>query len=96
LLGCAAHTKISDINKDPGRFAGREVTVSGHTSQSFGALSNGAFQVDDGSGTIWVVSQNFGVPGNGSKVTVTGTVQQGFNFGARSFGTVIRQTKNRK
>ncbi len=95
LLGCPTRTKISDINKDPGRYAGKEVTIAGKTSESFGAFSNGVFQVDDGSGTMWVYSQSYGVPSNGSKVAVTGVVQQGFSFGARSFGIVIKETQRR-
>lgn len=95
LTGCPTHTSIGDINRDPGRFAGKEITIAGNVSNSFGALGNGLYEVDDGSGRLWVASQSFGVPGNGSHVKVTGTIQQGFNFGGRSFGTVMRQTKKR-
>ena len=94
LTGCV-HTSIAHINSDPGRFAGREVTISGRVANSIGALGNGVFQVDDGSGAMWVFSQNFGVPGNGNKVSVTGRVEQGFAFGGRSFGIILRQTKSR-
>jgi hypothetical protein len=53
------------------------------------------FQVDDGSGSMWVYSQNYGVPGNGSKVAVTGRLSQGFSFGGRSFAIILRQTQAR-
>jgi hypothetical protein len=95
LEGCLTHTSIADINRDPGRFAGKEVTIAGNVSDSFGALGNGVFQVDDGSGRMWVYSQNFGVPGNGQKIAVTGRVEQGVAFNGRSFGVVLRQTKER-
>jgi hypothetical protein len=62
-------------------------------SEGFGALGNGVFQLDDGTGRIWVYSQSFGVPGNGSKISITGRVQQGFAFGGRNFGVILRQTK---
>jgi hypothetical protein len=42
-----------------------------------------------------VYSQNFGVPENGSKVAVTGRVEQGFVLGGRSFGVILRQTQDR-
>ena len=45
---------------------------------------------------MWVYSQNFGVPGNGNKVAVTGRVEQGFAFGGRSFGVILRQTQSRR
>jgi hypothetical protein len=53
------------------------------------------FQIDDGSGTMWVYSQNYGVPGNGSKVAVTGRISQGFSFGGRSFAIILRQSQPR-
>src|SRR5262245_53265116 len=96
LVGCQPITKISDINSDPGRFAGKEITISGQASDSFGGLGNGIFAIDDGTGRIWVFSQNFGVPANGGKVSVTGQIQQGFSFGGRNYGLIFRETKPRK
>ncbi len=94
LVGCE-NTKIGDINRDPGRYAGREVTISGNVTDSFGALSEGAFEVDDGTGRIWVLSEGFGAPSQGSHTTVTGRVHSGVTFGGRSFGTVLRETQPR-
>lgn len=95
LSGCAARTKIADISSDPGHYAGKDINIEGDVSESFSALGNGFFQVDDGSGHMWVYSQNFGIPGNGSKVVVTGRVEQGFALGGRSFGVILRQTQDR-
>ena len=95
LAGCPTRTSISAVNRDPGKYAGREVTIAGRVTDSFGALGNGVFQLDDGTGTMWVLSQGFGVPGNGAKVAVTGTVSQGFSFGGRSFAVILKQTQRR-
>jgi hypothetical protein len=95
LAGCRPHTPIADINKDPSHYLGKDVTISGSVSTSFSALGNGIFQVDDGTGQMWVYSQNFGLPGNGSKVSVTGRVEQGFSFLGRSYGVILRQTEAR-
>lgn len=95
LAGCRTHTAIADINKDPSRFVGKDVTISGSVSNSFSALGNGIFQVDDGTGQMWVYSQNFGVPGSGN-TSVTGRVEQGFSFAGRSFGVILRQTEAAK
>ena len=95
LIGCPNNTSIANITRDPGHFAGKDVTIAGHVSDSFGALGNGIFQIEDGSGQIWVYSQNYGVPGNGSKVAVTGRIEQGFSFGGRSFGVILRETSRR-
>lgn len=95
LLGCPPSTRISDIERDPSKFASKDVTISGKVATSYGALGSGMFQLDDGSGTMWVYSQNFGVPGNGNKVSVTGRISQGFSFGGRSFAIILRQTQAR-
>ena len=95
LVGCPTHASIGDITRDPGKFAGKEVTISGQASAAFGGFGNGFFEVDDGTGRIWVLSQNFGVPGNGSKVSVTGQVQQGVSIAGKSYGVILRQTQAR-
>ena len=95
LAGCRLHTSIAEINKDPGSFTGKDVSVRGKVSGSFSALGNGVFQVDDGTGQIWVYSQNFGVPGNDQTISVTGRVEQGLNVAGHSYGVVLRQTEAR-
>ena len=52
-------------------------------------------EVDDGTGTIWVLSENYGVPSDGNRVGVTGTVIPTFTFGGKSFATGIRETHHR-
>ena len=93
LVGCTSRASIGDINKDPARFSGKEIKISGRASDAFGGFGSGVFQVQDSSGSIWVLSQGFALPGNGSDVTVTGEVQQGLSFGGKSYGTMFRQTK---
>ena len=95
LVGCPPHVTIADINRDPGRYAGKEVTITGRSAESFGALGQGVFQIDDGTGKLWVYSGNYGVPGNQTRVAVTGRVEQGFSFGGRSFGTILRESQRR-
>jgi hypothetical protein len=40
----------------------------------------GAYRVRDGSGQLWVVSEH-GVPRDGARVTVRGTIREAFNLG---------------
>ena len=94
LAGCE-RTKISDINRDPGHFANKDVTVAGQVTSSFGALNQGAFEVDDGTGKLWVLASGFGVPSQGSKVAVTGRITSGFTLAGRSFANILRETKRR-
>ncbi|MFY9562224.1 MAG: hypothetical protein WAQ52_18490 [Terriglobales bacterium] len=95
LAGCPPRVSIADLNRDPGRYANRDVSVAGNVSNSFGALGTGVYEIDDGTGTIWVYSQNYGVPATGAKVAVTGRVSQGFSFDGRSFAVVLRETESR-
>ncbi len=95
LTGCPPRVSIADINRDPGRYANRDVSVAGRVSNSFGALGTGLYEIEDGTGTIWVYSQSYGVPSSGSKVAVTGRISQGFNFGGRSIAVVLHETERR-
>ena len=95
LAGCPS-TKIGDIQKDPGKYMNKQITVSGKVSSSYGMLGMGMFQVNDGSGSIWVLSENYGVPGQGTNVNVTGQLVQTASFGGKNFSNVLRETKPRK
>src|SRR5438552_17991018 len=83
LAGCPQRTTIANINRDPGRYSNKEVTIAGQVVSSFGALGSGVFEVDDGTGRMWVYSQSYGAPGNGSRVGVTVQIGQDINFGGR-------------
>lgn len=93
LTACPPTPTIGEINANPGKYAGKEVGVQGTVDQNAGFLGTGAYQIDDGTGKIWILSQGFGVPGKGARVKVVGTFIQGASFGGRSFGMAIRQTK---
>jgi hypothetical protein len=94
IIGCES-ARIADIKRDPGHYSGKEVTITGRVTNAVGAMSEGAFEVEDGTGKIWVIAEGFGVPGQGSRVAVTGRVQSGVSFFGKSFGTVLRQTRRR-
>lgn len=91
LTACPSQTTISKINADPGRYRGKEVGIIGNVTDSYGVLGNGAYEVDDGTGRIWVATRR-GVPSRGSRVGVKGRVLNGFQWGGRSFGTVLEET----
>ena len=93
LTACPQHVSIGDLNSNPARYAGKEVSVAGKVTSSFGLLGAGAFQVDDGTGKIWVLSENYGVPSKGVKVGVTGRVTEGATVAGRSFAVALRQTQ---
>lgn len=93
LAGCGP-TRIGRIINDPARYQNRGVTVEGRVTNVVGALNMGVYEVDDGTGKIYVVS-NRGVPGKNTRVKVEGTVTPGLNIMGRSFGTAIRARDHR-
>jgi hypothetical protein len=95
LVACPTRTSIDRITRDPGRYVGREVAIGGHVTSSYGALGTGVYEVDDGTGRIWVYSQRYGVPSQGAKVGVRGNIAQGFSFGGRNFAMILRETERR-
>ena len=93
LAGCPPQVSIAKLDRDPGRYAGKEVTIAGRVTDSYGAMGRGVFLVDDGTGAMWVLTGRYGVPGAGAKVAVTGHIEQGFSFGGRNFVVILRETE---
>ena len=96
LAGCPQQTHIADVRRDPGRFYNKEIGISGNVTNSYGALGSGVYEVDDGTGKMWVLSESYGVPSRGAHVNVAGTVVDTLSFGGRSFATAMRETRRRR
>jgi hypothetical protein len=96
LTACPPQKSIAEVQRDPMRYNNKEVIVRGTVVQSIGALDTGMFQIDDGTGHMWVYSERFGVPAKGTQVGVVGTITPTFTFAGRSFATVMRETQQRK
>jgi hypothetical protein len=73
--------KINDLLADPGRYRNETVQLSGEVVDSYSVANRGAYRIDDGTGQLWIVSDN-GVPRKTARVTVKGTVREGFNLGS--------------
>lgn len=73
LPGCEQKT-IHNILLDPHRYASQEVLVVGKVVTSYSVLEHGAYEVDDGTGTLWVISKS-GVPREGARVAAKGTIR---------------------
>src|SRR5262249_41300420 len=95
LVGCE-RVRIGDINADPGRFMGKEVGVIGTVTQSIGALGRGIYQVDDGTGRLWVLAMSRGVPSKGAKVGVKGPLTQSITFLGINYATVLQENDRKR
>ena len=71
--GCAT-TNVARLLAEPQRFDNKDVGLKGDVVESVSLLGHGAYKLDDGTGTIWVVSRH-GVPRKGARVKVKGKVR---------------------
>ena len=95
LTGCPERTRISDVTNDPGRYLDKEVTVVGKVTNGYGAMTGGAYEISDGTGKLWVVTEKYGAPTKDTYVAVTGKVVSGVVIGGRNYATVMRETRRR-
>ena len=97
VLACAlaptafAKTSINKINGDPGRYYNKKVSIEGTVTDSYGVLGEGAYELDDGTGRIWVIAER-AVPARGSRVEAKGHVITGFVYHGRNLAAALRET----
>ncbi|HEX8706994.1 MAG TPA: hypothetical protein VF723_01925 [Pyrinomonadaceae bacterium] len=91
LTACPQRESISKVLGDPGKYHNKEVGIAGTVTDSYGALNIGAYELDDGTGKIWVMTKQ-GVPSRGARIGAKGHVYTGFNYGGRSFGTILEES----
>jgi hypothetical protein len=94
LTACPSRQTIAKINADPGRYHDKEVAIVGTVTNSYGILDRGVYEVDDGTGRMWV-STTRGVPSKGTRVGVKGYVYPSLNIGSKNFGVGMEETDRR-
>ncbi len=93
LAGCGGATPIKSILDDPSQYMDRTVTIAGHVTSSAGLLEYGAYQVNDGTGSIAVVSSGGGAPREGAEVVVEGRVKAAFTLGTASATVMVEERR---
>lgn len=96
LSGCAVSLRnpnISDLQRHPGRYQDRTVSVSGVVTSSWGLplLPFRFYKVDDGTGEVTVLSESTRMPTTGEHVRVKGRVQEVAVIGGRPIGLHLRE-----
>jgi hypothetical protein len=95
--GCnSSITKIGDVQANSDNYDGKTITVKGTVGDTvwLATLAKGTYQIGDGSGTIWVFS-NEPPPQKGLNVTTEGTVKAAFSLANHAYGTIINETKRK-
>ena len=91
---CPKRTSIADIEANPSKFYDKDVAVAGTVQTSFGGSipilnqSGGIYKVDDGTGSIWVLTKR-SVPSKGAQLGVKGKIQNGINYNGKNYGLVL-------
>ena len=89
---CSHRVSIEAINHDPTEFRSKEISVAGRVANSFVEGNAAAFELDDGTGRLWVLRENTNVPAPNSSVRVTGKIEQALPFAGRNFVVILRET----
>ena len=94
LTACPSKTTISKINQNPGRYRDKQIGLIGTVTNSYGVLGNGVYELDDGTGRIWVATTR-GMPARGSRVGVSGRVYTGMQYDGRNYGLGMKEDDRR-
>jgi hypothetical protein len=93
LLSVTALAKksINEINADPSRYHEKKISIVGTVTDSYGVLGQGAYEIDDGTGRMWVIAERT-VPSRGARVEAKGRLITGFVLRGRNMGTVLQES----
>lgn len=93
-LGCRGATiPIGDLLADPGHYDHREVAVQGTVSEAVGVLGYGAYEIDDGTGKLMVVTRESGAPRVGTRVGVRGEFRSAYTVGDVSGAVLLERDR---
>jgi hypothetical protein len=87
-------TPIRDLLNDPSHYDGKTVRIEGNVKGSVGGLGVGAYEVNDNTGTLTVVSQAESPPRTGSKVEVKGKFQALLSLGFKSLAVLREESRS--
>lgn len=90
LSACSRTIRIRDLLDQPQEYNGKRVQVEGTVTQSAGVLGTGAFEIDDGTGKIFVIARGQGVPRQGAKTKAQGRFESVFSFLGRTMAAIVQ------
>jgi len=90
LNACSRTIHIKDLLDRPQEYDGKTVEVEGTVTQSAGVLGTGAFEIDDGTGRIFVIARGQGVPRQGAKTKAQGRFESVFSFLGRTIAAIVQ------
>jgi hypothetical protein len=94
LAGCAGVTPIEDLLNDPSEYDGKTVRIQGKVRGAVGGLGVGAYEVEDKTGRLTVVSQETSPPRTGADIEVKGKFQALLSLGFKSLAVLQEESRN--
>jgi hypothetical protein len=92
VSGCASTvTPIKTLLDDAHRFDGEDVRIVGDVESPVGALGRGTYRMNDGTGTLRVVSESGGAPRTGAHVGVEGKFFSAFTIGREAVAALVER-----
>lgn len=95
-VACPKRTSIGDLQANPGKYQNKEVAIAGIVKTSYGVSiplvdrSGGIYKVDDGTGSIWVITKR-SVPSKDTRLGIKGKIQNGVNYNGKNYGLVLME-----
>lgn len=94
LAGCAGVTPIGELLDNSSRYDGKTVRVKGEVREGAGGLGIGAYQLQDNTGKITVVSDQGSAPRRGAKVEVKGKFESLFSLGSTGIAVIREESRS--
>jgi hypothetical protein len=91
--GCKNTVTIKTLLDDPSQYDKKTVSIVGTVSGSVGVLGLGTYRMDDGTGTLRVVSKEGGAPRDGARVGVEGEFRSAYTLGAETVAVLIEKRR---
>jgi len=94
LSGCKGTvTPIGDLLSDPGQFDHHEVVIEGTVAEAVGVLGYGAYQIEDGTGKLMVVTREAGAPRVGAHIGVRGEFRSAYTVADLTGAVLIERQR---
>jgi hypothetical protein len=94
VAGCASVTPIRQLLDDPSQYDGKTVRIEGNVRGAAGGLGVGAYEVEDETGRLTVVSDKGDPPRTGAKVGVKGKFQALLSLGIKSLAVLREESRS--
>ena len=89
VSGCVRTIPIKAILDDPERHNGKRVQIAGEVTTSPATPGPESFEVDDGTGKVFVLSKEHTIPPKGAKVVVKGVYYGSISSPTQTFAAVV-------